>query len=108
MADDVDRDPRHLVGPRAGRRERAAEVGERLPRLRGEVAGRDEVVVGVLGHLAGDVHGARAGRDDDVRVRAGDRKAVGLDELERHLRRSLVARLGVRLATPVAGLTPPA
>ncbi|KQV58897.1 hypothetical protein ASC62_09040 [Caulobacter sp. Root342] len=45
VADDVDRDPRHVFGTGAGRREGSPEIGEHLARLSRQITGADELPV---------------------------------------------------------------
>jgi hypothetical protein len=52
VVNDVDREPRRLLGRGSGGGEAAADVGERLAGLGGEVAVTDEVAVGVVRDLA--------------------------------------------------------
>ena len=64
----VDGDLGDLPSVGAGGREGAAEVGEYLPGLGGQVSGTDQVAVSVFGFLAGDEYRLAPGRDDDVGV----------------------------------------
>src|SRR5205823_4400199 len=96
LVNDVDRDLGDLSGASAGGVEGAAEVGEDLAGLGGQVSWTDEVAVSVLGFLAGDEHHGGSGRDDDVGVGGGSRQAFGVDELQCHK--------GIMTSFPVAWL----
>jgi hypothetical protein len=73
-----------LSGIGAGGGQGAAEVGEDLAGLGGQVTGADEVAVNVLGFLAGDEDQGGSGRDDDVGVGGGSGQVFGVDELKCH------------------------
>jgi hypothetical protein len=96
VVNDVDRDLGNVSGAGAGGVEGAAEVGEDLAGLGGQVSGTDEVAVSVLGFLAGDEDHRGSGRDDDVGVGRGNGQAFGVDELECHK--------GIMTSLPVAWL----
>ena len=79
---DEDPELRHLLRPRAGRRERAPDIGKHLPRLRRHVPGPDEIALRILGDLAGDEHEPGAGGDDDVGEGLGRGDVGGIDALK--------------------------
>jgi hypothetical protein len=84
VIDDVDGDPGHLLRGGSDGGESAADVGERLMGLRGQIARADEVALRVVGGLSGDEDQPAPGRGDDVGVALRRVQILGVDELERH------------------------
>jgi DNA-binding transcriptional ArsR family regulator len=96
LTGDVDRELGHLLGAGSGGGEGATQVRERLARLRGVVAGGDEVARGVLGDLPGDEQEPARRRDDDVGVGLRHGEIRGIDEFERH-RAAMVPERAARI-----------
>ena len=71
VPNDEDRDPGHLLRPRAGGSESATDVGKRLAGLDRHITSTDQLALTIFGDLAGDENEPASRRGDDMCVRQG-------------------------------------